>query len=99
MNRAERRRITTKKKNKNMFLENSATPIDRRAQVFCHRHQAMHLDNIDDPSERDKKKIEAIRLKIKYTDQGDGTTKITKHCPRCFVVIEVDIIKKALIPE
>ena len=73
-------------------------PVDHRADQWCHRHR-LRLDNIDNPTERDKRLIESIRYKIIKQEQRDGTIKIMKVCPRCSAIITVDIIKRPLLAQ
>lgn len=82
------------KKKRIKFLP--AQPVDHRGDQWCHLH-ALRLENPDHPTENDKKKIEAIRLKTIKQEQPDGTIKIFKYCPKCFMHIYVDTITRPLL--
>jgi len=96
MNRKERRRAMKHMKG-NVILPKDDKPADYRDNVFCPHHPHLQLENPKNPTPRDLGIIEGIRLTTRKTEQPDGTIKVTKHCPRCHIVINVGIINRPLL--
>lgn len=82
MNRVERRKLQKKMKNKNTVINPGSEPIDRSDPIWCWLHE-LKLENIDRPTERDKKLIESTRL-IPYKNvDKNGIINRGKICGRC----------------
>ena len=89
MNRLLRRKLARQRKGQHIQInpEDNA-PVDHSKDQFCHRHE-LRLDNIDDPTPRDKKLQESVRLvPFKYYDKT-GKAEIGRKCPRCHFTINV----------
>lgn len=98
MNRKERRKLKKQMPGQRLVINTGTEPIDRRGNEWCHLHN-LNLDDIDHPTERDKRLIESIRYQTRKYDLEDGTTRVVKQCPRCFGTVEVGIISKPLLAE
>lgn len=82
MNRQQRRAETRKIKAKNVMINPGVESVDRSKTIFCWRHN-LQLDDIDHPTERDKKLIKSVTLKpFKSTDKY-GNKVMGRSCPRC----------------
>lgn len=95
MNRADRRRFKKKMKGENVYLEKGADQRSKKNDQYCHRHK-LNLDDIDHPTERDKKLIASVTYEIKKQPQEDRTIRVFKQCPRCFAIVELDPIQPRL---
>lgn len=99
MNRVQRRQMKKRLKGKNIVLDKGAEKVaasDPKKEVYC-RYHPLKLDDIDHPTERDKRLIETVRLQTKKTVMPDGRTRVYKICPRCNRCIDLDIIDVKLI--
>lgn len=82
MNRRERRlAVKRDKADKTKLMKDEKT--DRTNAIYCWRHP-LQLENIDNPTESDKKKIESVRLQpFKRLDTKTGEKVLGRSCPRC----------------
>jgi hypothetical protein len=96
MNRADRRREGKRLRGKNIFFDKGTERPDKKNDQFCHRHR-LNLEDIDHPTERDKRLIASVTYEIKKQPQDDGTIRVFKQCPRCFSIVELDPIEPPLL--
>lgn len=82
MNRADRRRL--KKQFKGTIVVNPGNEaIDRSKSTWCWMHK-LNLENVDHPTERDKRIIETTRFKpFKRKDPKTNEIVYGRMCPRC----------------
>lgn len=96
MNRADRRAARKRMRGNNIFLEKGVQPTNHKDDEWCHRHN-LKLDDINHPTERDKRLIASVTYITKKTPRVDGRIRVYKQCPRCFQTIELDIIDRPLL--
>lgn len=82
MNRAQRRAEMKLHKGQNIFLEKGQETVDRSAFKYCWLHK-LKLDDINHPTERDKKLIESIKLKPVKSFDKFGKPQLARTCGRC----------------
>lgn len=98
MNRAQRRQWA--KENKTPFKDVAKDPgvPDRTKAVFCWRHPIFVADP-KNPTEKEKEKIEAIRLKsFKRLDEKTGKMTMGRSCRKCGNTIFIDYDKEMTTP-
>lgn len=95
MNRAARRNFARSNHNGKTFQEVFKTlmagqdRIDTDKAVYCWRHP-LKLENPAKPTEADKRKIEAIKLKPGKKTDEKGNIIFYRMCPRCFQIVYTD---------
>lgn len=89
MNRSERRKLLKRTRGENITLEKGSENIDRSNAQWCWLHN-LQLDNIDKPTERDKRLIASVRLKPYKGKDKNGKLIIGRSCPRCGNIIIVN---------
>ncbi len=83
MNRQQRRKYARQSKLPFNAVKSEDEIVDRTKQMWCWLHP-LQLDNIDNPTERDKKLIEAIRLiPFKQIDPKTGEVRLGRSCKKC----------------
>ncbi len=88
MNRAERRHSKKHLKGDHIFMNPGVEKVDHTGAKYCWQHR-LQLDNIDKPTDRDKKLIASVTLKpFKITDKK-GNVVLGRSCPRCHNTIYV----------
>lgn len=95
MNRADRRKLKNKFKGQSVNI-NPGEKIDHSKANFCWRHN-LQLDNIDDPTPRDKKLIESVRLQPFKTYDKKGKVTLGRSCPKCgnTIIVENSLLDSA----
>lgn len=89
MNRAGRRRLKKQFKGQNIQINPGVEKIDHSKANFCWLHN-LKIDDIDNPTPRDKKLIESIRLQPFKAYDKSGNLILGRSCPRCKLTIIVD---------
>ena len=81
MNRAQRR--AAKKRGEIIdHSEKNSDPVDRSNEDYCWLHP-LKLEDKNNPTERDKKLIESVRLRPVKSHGKDGSVRMGRQCPRC----------------
>lgn len=90
MNREQRRRMAKSKqfRGQKVIVGGDDIKTDPKKANFCTRHN-LKLDDIDDPTDRDRRLIESVRLVPYKIIDKDGMIVRGKKCPRCFQMIEI----------
>jgi hypothetical protein len=61
--------------------------INTDSLEYCWRHQLRLTSDWKNPSEEDKKKLEAIRLIPGEVKDKEGNVKKFRFCPKCYQVV------------
>lgn len=96
MNRADRRRQAKQFKGQNVMLNPGVEQTDRTNAIWCWMHK-LNLDDIDNPTERDKRLIQSTEFKTVKVTEKNGIIKAYKVCPRCHNTVELGEIVKPLL--
>jgi hypothetical protein len=82
MNRSQRRKLKKQAHGQNMIINPGGENVDRQDATWCWLHK-LKLENIDHPTDRDKKLIESVAFVIHKVTEKDGSITSMKVCPRC----------------
>jgi hypothetical protein len=76
----------------NVFVDSNTNEPDRTDSRYCWKHK-LNLDNLDKPTERDKKLIASIELKPFKTTMKNGVVIMGRACPRCHnqIIVKTDV--------
>lgn len=91
MNRLERRKLQKKVKGGSLHVPKGIEVVNHDTDQWCHNHN-LRLDDIENPTERDKKLIESVRLVPYKITEKSGTIKLGRTCPRCHRVFPLSEI-------
>lgn len=89
MNRQQRRTLQKKFKGQNVLMNPGSEQGDHANAKWCWMHK-LNLDNIDRPTERDKKLIASIEFKPFKAYDKAGNLIMGRKCPRCGNTIMVE---------
>lgn len=70
-------------------LDSGVEKNDYTKTSFCPRHTLV-LENITNPTENDKKKIEKIRLIPGKVENPDGSIRFFRSCHKCFFSVPIE---------